>query len=155
MTMFSSCKSVEIPKDLDLNLEPHTVPVQDITFSFDTGGELKNSSKEIIETFLAEHLSEINSIVLTKYNIVLDEEEFFKAYTSSPSLDIFKPGDHYMKEWFSWVSKGLADFRSKITIYDSAGTLYAAVDVYKGGSREFPESSVNLPIEFKIEETAP
>jgi hypothetical protein len=152
--MVSSCMSVEIPKDLDLSLEPRTVPVQDITFSFDSGGELINSSEKIIEVFLAEHLSEITGMVVTKYGITLDEEEFFTTYKKSPQ-DAFKPSDHYMKQWFSWTSKGLADFRSKITIYDSAGILYAAVDINKGGSREFPAYSASLPIDFKLEEEAP
>jgi hypothetical protein len=148
--VFSSCTTAQIPKDFDLELVPHIVSVQDITFSFDTNGEIINFSEEAIEAFLIGNLSEINDMVLDAYDIVLDEEEFLNMHKKYPLMTVFKPTDHYMRKWYSWISEDIADFRSKITIYDSLGSVRVAVDIHKGGSREFPEYFISLPIEFNL-----
>jgi hypothetical protein len=148
--VFSSCTTAQIPKDLEFKLIPHIVAVQDITFSFDTNGEVINFSEEFIEAFLIENLSKIKDMVLYSHDIVLDEEEFLSLYKKNPLSTVFKPTDRYMRKLYSWISEDVADFRSKITIYDSLGNVRVAVDIYKGGSREFPEDFISLPIEFNL-----
>jgi hypothetical protein len=149
--MILSCKTVaQISKELDLRSVPQIVPVQNITFNFDSDGEIINSADKFIEVFLQEHFKKISNSILTEYNIVLDEKEFLSSYEESQALNIFEQSDHYLRKWYSWGSKKIEDFRAVITIYDSSGNINVNVEICRGGTREFPEYLIGLPIEINI-----
>jgi hypothetical protein len=149
--MISSCRTTaQISKELDLGSVPQIVSVQDITFNLDIDGEIIKSADKFIEMFLKEHFNKIGGGILTKYNIVLDEKEFLSAYKELQVSNVFEQSDHYLRKWYSWASKKVNDFRAVIIIYDSSGSINVSVDICKGGSREFPEYSIGLPIEINL-----
>jgi hypothetical protein len=149
--MLSSCATkASLSKDFDLNLVPQNVSVQDITFSFDIDGVIIKSADTFIETFLAQYLTNISNYISVEYNIILDEGEFLNIYKESQISTIFKPSDHYMRKWYSWNSKNIDEVRAKINIYDSLENINVSVDIYKGGSREYPEYLITLPVKFNF-----
>jgi hypothetical protein len=103
-----------------------------------------------MESFLTQYLKSISNYISTEYNIILDEEEFLSVYKESQVSTIFKPSDHYMRKWYSWTAKKIDDVRAKINIYDSLENVNVSVDVYKGGSREYPEYLITLPVKLSF-----
>jgi hypothetical protein len=149
--MISSCKTTaSLAKDLDLNLVPQKVSVQDITFSFDIDGEIIKLADTFIESFLRQYLESISNYISAQHNIILDEAEFLSICKEYQLSTIFKPSDHYMRKWYSWTSKKMDDLRVKITIYDSLEDVNVSVDIYKGGSREYPEYLISLPVKLNF-----
>jgi hypothetical protein len=141
-----SCETLKIPENLDIEAIPQKVSVQEIRFSFDIEGKIINSAEQIIEEYCKKYLSEINNIVLSEYNIILDEEDFTNEYEKNKLSTIFEESDHYMKKRYSWHSRNVDEFRAIIIFYDSLEEMHATVDIHKGGSREFPEYYKSLPL---------